>query len=89
MSAQLSPPPASISEVWTRTLPRSCSVLFARSSRDALGEVLTEFQPVGKITQGVEPDVGDDLARPPIPQRRGSGAGSFDFVDAPSCSGFW
>jgi len=25
MSAQLSPPPASISAIWTRTLPRSCS----------------------------------------------------------------
>ncbi len=45
------------------------------------GEVLTESQPVGKITQCVEPDVGDDLVAPRF-HNDGKRAGSFHFVGA-------
>jgi hypothetical protein len=50
-------------------------------NRDARGEVFTEPQSVGKITQGVEPDVGHDLVAPRF-HNDGKRAGSFHFVGA-------
>ena len=53
---------------------------FARN-RDALREVLTESQSVGKITQCVESDVGDDLVASGF-HNDGKRAGSFHLVGA-------
>jgi hypothetical protein len=50
-------------------------------NRDALRQVLTESQPVGKIAQCVEPDVGDDLVAPGF-HNDGKRAGSFHLVSA-------
>jgi hypothetical protein len=50
-------------------------------NRDALRQVLTESQSVGKITQSVEPDVADDLVAPGF-HNDGKRAGSFHFVGA-------
>jgi hypothetical protein len=50
-------------------------------NRDARGEVFAQSQPVGKITQCVESDVGDDLVAPRF-HNDGKRAGSFHFVDA-------
>jgi len=52
-----------------------------RGNRDARGEVFTEPQSVGKITQCVEPDVGDDLVASRF-HNDGKRAGSFHLVDA-------
>jgi len=50
-------------------------------NRDALRQVLTESQSVGKITKSVEPDVADDLVAPGF-HNDGSRAGSFHLVSA-------
>ena len=70
MSAQLSPPPASISAVCTSTLPRSCSGDALTAQRDRGRERITESQPVGKSTQ--ERAARRGPRRPPhrVPQRR-------------------
>jgi hypothetical protein len=50
-------------------------------NRDAIGEVLTESQSVGKITQCMDPDVADDLVAPGF-HNDGTRAGSFHLVGA-------
>ena len=60
MSAQLSPPPASISSDWTSTLPRSCSGS-AHPKRDREKRAHLRAPTVGKGPKSVESDVAHHL----------------------------
>ena len=70
MSAQLSPPPASISIDWTSTLPRSCSGIRSPRGGIASRERISEPQPVGKGPKSVQSDMAHDPVPPDATTRR-------------------